>query len=167
MRALLSLALLLGALSCASTARITGDFGEYRSYRQYRVARTLEARLGAAERYLRAYPRGDYREEVRAWYVPAERRYFKLAWSTLPRLRAYLDEMPHGPHAEDVSERITALESLREAAARREQRVLSHAQDIESRLARAAEQRRGFLREFSRLSGLLAATRPSRASFAS
>ncbi|HEY0466904.1 MAG TPA: hypothetical protein VGC79_22020 [Polyangiaceae bacterium] len=159
MRAALSLELLLGVLSCASTARITGDFTEYRSYRQYRVSTTLEARLGAAERYLRTYPSGDYREQVRAWYVPTEKRYFKLSWDSLPRLRAYLDEMPHGPHSEAVAERITELESRRVFADRREQRMLSHAQDIETRLARAADQRRGFVHEFSRLTELLAATR--------
>ncbi len=100
-RAALFLALLLGlgALSCASTARITGDFAEYRSYRQFRVSTTLEARLGAAEQYLRDYPQGDYREEVRAWYVPAEKRYCKRSWNKPSRLRAYLDAMPHGPHA--------------------------------------------------------------------
>lgn len=159
MRRGLLFALCWSLLSCASTARITGDFGEYRSYREYRVSTTLEARLGAAERYLRAYPGGDYREEVRAWYIPTEKRYFKLSTNSLPRLRAYLDAMPHGPHAEDVAERITELESRRVFADRREQRLLSHAQEIEARLARAAEQRRGFVHEFSRLTELLAATR--------
>jgi hypothetical protein len=157
--ALLPLFLLLSALSCASTARITGDFGEYRSYREFRVATTVEARLGAADRYLRAYPNGDYREEVRAWYGPAEKRYFKLSWDTLPRLRAYLDAMPRGPHAEAAAERITELESRRVFADRREQRLMGHAQELESRLARAVEQRRGFVREFSRLTELLGATR--------
>ncbi|MEI9939742.1 MAG: hypothetical protein WDO69_21180 [Pseudomonadota bacterium] len=161
MRAALFLALLLGlgALSCASTARITGDFAEYRSYRQFRVSTTLEARLGAAEQYLRDYPQGDYREEVRAWYVPAEKRYFTLAWDTPSRLRAYLDAMPHGPHAEDTAERIIELDSRRVYAERRERRMLNHAQEIESRLTRAADQRRGFVHEFSRLTELLGATR--------
>ena len=149
----------LSLLSCASTARITGDFPEYRSYREFRLSTTIEARLGAAERYLRDYPNGSYRAEVRSWYFPAEKRYFKLAWDTLPRLRAYLDAMPHGPHAEAAAERITELESRRLFADRREQRLLSHAQDIESRLARAADQRRGLVREFSRLTELLAGTR--------
>jgi len=158
-RTALALMTLLCALSCASTARITGDFGEYRSYREYRVATTLEAKLGAAERYLRVYPKGDYAKEVHAWYFPAEQRYFKLAHDSLPRLRAYLDAMPHGPHAEEAAERITELDSRRIYAEKREQRVLSHARDIEQRLARAADQRRGFLREFSRLTELLAATR--------
>ncbi|HET7540163.1 MAG TPA: hypothetical protein VFK05_09830 [Polyangiaceae bacterium] len=153
------LALGLAVSSCASTARITGDFSEYRSYREYRVSTTLEERLGAAERYLRAYPRGDYQEEVRTWYFPAEKRYFKLSWDTLPRLRAYLDAMPQGPHAEEVAERIGELESRRVFADRREQRMLNHAQDIETRLARAADQRRGFVREVSRLTELLGATR--------
>ena len=160
MRVALWLLLLLGAASsCASTARITGDFGEYRSYRQFRAATTVEARLGAAERYLRDYPRGDYREEVRAWYVPAEKRYFKLSWNTLPRLRAYLDAMPRGPHAEAAADRITELETRREFSERRERRVLGHAQDLESRFARAAQQRRGFVREFARLTELLGGTR--------
>src|SRR6478609_10308287 len=104
--ACLALVTCLGLLSCASTARITGDFTEYRSYREYRVSTTLEERLGAAERYLRTYPQGDYQQEVRAWYFPAEKRYFKLSWDTLPRLRAYLDAMPHGPRAEEAAERI-------------------------------------------------------------
>jgi hypothetical protein len=158
-RAALGLMLLLGVLSCASTARITGDFAEYRSYREFRLSTTLEARLGAAERYLREYPDGDYKQEVRAWYRPAEERYFKLSWNNLPRLRAYLDAMPRGPHAEAAAERIAELETRRVFADRREQRLLGHAQDIESRLARAADQRRGFVHEFSRLTELLAATR--------
>ncbi|HYP97701.1 MAG TPA: hypothetical protein VER96_03435 [Polyangiaceae bacterium] len=151
--------LLWSCVSCASTARITGDFDEYRSYREYRVSTTLEDRLGAAERYLREYPKGDYQREVHAWYVPAEKHYFKLAWDQLPRLRAYLDAMPHGPHSEEAAERIGELESRRIYAERREQRMLSHAQDIEQRLARAADQRRGFVREISRLTELLGATR--------
>jgi len=159
MKSALLLALCLAVSSCSSTARITGDFGEYRSYREYRVSTTLEARLGAAEHYLRAYPNGDYRKEVGEWYVPTEKRYFKLSWNSLPRLRAYLDAMPHGPHAEEVAERITELDSRRVFADRREQRMLSHAQEIEARLARAAEQRRGFVHEFSRLTELVAATR--------
>jgi hypothetical protein len=153
------LVLFLALLSCASTARITGDFSEYHSYRQFRVATTLEARLGAAEQYLRDYPKGDYEKEVRAWYIPAEERYFKLSWNTLPRLRAYLDAMPRGPHAEDVAERIGELEMRRVFAERREQRLLSHAQELEARFARAADQRRGFVHEFARLTELLAATR--------
>ena len=146
-------------VACASTARVTGDFGDYRSYRQTRLATTLEARLGASERYLRDYPQGDYHEEVRRWFAPAEKRYFKLSWDTLPRLRAYLDAMPRGPHAEAVTERITELESRRVFADRREQRMLDRAQGFEARLAQAAEQRRDFLREFTLLTRLLAETK--------
>ncbi|HEY3665566.1 MAG TPA: hypothetical protein VGL19_06175 [Polyangiaceae bacterium] len=151
------LSLLLG--SCASTARVTGDFGEYRSYRAIRLAPTLEQRLGASERYLREYPHGDYREEVRRWFAPAEKHYFKLAWNNLPRLRAYLDAMPKGPHAEAVSDRITELESRRVFADRRDQRMLDVARGFESRFAEAAEQRRELLRELSVLARLLGQTR--------
>lgn len=153
------LALLLWLTSCASTARVTGDFSEYASYRRARLAPTLEERLGASDRYLRDYPQGDYRQEVRAWFKPAERHYFKLAWNTLPRLRAYLDAMPRGPHAEAVTERITALESRRVFADRREQRMLEHASGIEARLASAAGARREFLHEFGALARAIGKTR--------
>ncbi len=151
------MALLLSA--CASTARITGGFADYRSYREARLAPTLEGRLSASERYLQDFPRGDYREQVRAWFSPAEARYFKLAWDNLPRLRAYLDAMPRGPHAAAVSDRITQLESRRVFAERRLQRSLEAARVLEARFALAAGQRRELLREFARLVGLLAATR--------
>ena len=146
-------------LACASSARLTGNFDEYASYRRARLATTLEARLEASERYLRTYPTGDYRDEVRGWFLPAERRYVKLAWNNLPRLRAYLAALPRGPHAAAVTERVTELESRRVFEDRREQRVLDRAQSFETRLALAAEQRRAFVREFSTLCALLAATR--------
>jgi hypothetical protein len=145
--------------ACASTARITGDFGEYQSYRRTRLAPTLEARLGASDQYLRDYPHGDYRSQVRNWFLPAEQRYYRLSWDNLPRLRAYLDVMPKGPHAVDVADRISQLESRREFAARREQRMLEKARVFEAQLAQAAEQRHALLREISALTRLLAATR--------
>jgi hypothetical protein len=132
-------------VSCASSARMTGDFGDYASYRRTRLATTLEQRLGASERYLRDYPEGDYRDEVRAWFKPAEKHYFKLAWNNLPRLRAYLDAMPRGPHAEAVTDRITELESRRLFADQRERQLLDRASGFEARLANAADQRRDFL----------------------
>lgn len=145
--------------SCASTARFTGDFAEYRRYRQARLATTVEARLGESERYLREFPHGHYYEQVRSFYVPAEERYFRLAWNTLPRLRSYLSEMPHGPHAEAVADRITELESRRVFAERREQRAALRTERIELGLAQAAAQRRDFLREFALLVRLLGSTR--------
>ena len=156
------LLLLAGApsvASCVSIARVTGDFGDYRSYRQTRVANTLEERLGASERYLRDYPKGDYHEAVRRWFAPQEKRYLRLSWDNLPRLRAYLDVMPHGPHSVVVTERITEPESRRIFSDRRDQRVLDRAQGFEARLAEAAEQRRAFLRELTQLTKLLASTR--------
>jgi len=154
-----SVVLLAFVTACASTARITGDFADYRSYRKTRLATTLEARLAESERYLRDFPRGDYRPEVRRWFFQAEPRYVKLAWDQLPRLRAYLDAMPNGPHAEEVRERVVELESRRVFGERRERRVLERAQSFEQRLAEAASQRREFLHEFQTLTRLLGATR--------
>jgi hypothetical protein len=158
LRYLIALCCLPLLVACASTARITGDFGEYRSYRETRVAATLEEKLGASDRYLRQYPKGDYADEVRRWFVPAEKRYFKLSWDSKPRLRAYIAAMPRGPNAEAAAERITELDSVRVYAARREQRMLERAKAFEERLALAAEQRRTFLREFALLTRLLGAT---------
>ncbi|MES1176807.1 MAG: hypothetical protein ABUL62_20960 [Myxococcales bacterium] len=145
-------------VACASTARITGDFGDYRSYRQARIATTLEEKLGASDRYLHEYPKGDYADEVRRWFLPAERRYFKLSWDNMARLRAYLAVMPRGPHAEAAAERITELDSVRVYAARREQRMLDRAREFERRLNEAAEQRRSFLRELTLLTRAVGAT---------
>lgn len=146
-------------LACASTARVTGNFADYRSYRETRVSTTLEARLGASERYLGAYPDGDYRDEVRRWFSVAEPRYFKLALYNLPRLRAYLAAMPRGPHAAAVSERIAELDAQRVFAARREQRAQARAEWFEAQLSRAANERRAFLRQFVDLTERLAGVR--------
>jgi len=159
LRLVLGCTLLPVFLGCASTARVTGDFGEYAAYRRTRLAPTVEERLGASDRYLREYPRGDYRDEVRAWFKPAEKRYFKLAWNNLPRLRAYLDAMPNGPHAEAVAERIDALEARRTFAERRDARMLAYASGIEARLDAAAEGRRELVREFGTLARSMAKTR--------
>src|SRR5262249_38086327 len=105
------------------------------------------------------YPNGDYRNEVSAWFKPAEKHYFKLAWNNLPRLRAYLDAMPKGPHADAVLDRIGELESRSAFANRREQRELTYATRSEARLEKAAEDRREFLREFSAVVAALAKTR--------
>jgi hypothetical protein len=156
---LISLVFLPLFVACASTARITGDFGDYGMYRQVRLATTLETRLENSLRYLLEYPHGDYSEQVRSWFSVAERRYFRLAWDNLPRLRAYLSAMPHGPHAAAVGERISELELRSVFANRREQRIVDRARTFEQRLTRAAEQRRDFLREFGELTRLLAATR--------
>ncbi len=145
-------------VACASTARVTGDFGDYHAYRRTRVATTLEEKLGASERYLRDYPKGDYNEAVRRWFLPAEERYFKLTGENLPRLRAYLDAMPRGPHAESVNNRIIALESRRKKAEQREQRESDRAHGFEQRLSEAADQRRTFLREFVLLTRVLGGT---------
>ena len=158
-RSLLMVALLPLALGCASTARMTGDFGEYAEYRRTRLAPTVEARLAASERYLHDYPDGDYRDEVRAWFKPAEKHYFKLAWDNLPRLRAYLDAMPKGAHAEAVAERIGELESRREFADRRDASVLARASGIEAQLDAAGAGRRELLREVGTLVRAMAKTR--------
>jgi hypothetical protein len=148
-----ALALLFG---CSATARITGDFDEYALYRRSRVAETLEDRLGAGNRYLDTYPRGDYRDQVRTWFEPEERRYFRLAWDELPRLRAYLNAMPNGPHAGAVAGRIVELEAARGFGVRREARELSVARAEEARLAQAREDRATFVREITTLMRLSA-----------
>jgi hypothetical protein len=146
-------------LGCASTAPITGDFDDYAAYRRARLAMTREQRLGASLAYLDAFPRGDFREEIRDWFVPAESRYFRLAQDNPERLRAYLQVMPHGPHAEQVAARLAELATRRVFAERRDARALAQARGVQSALADAAAARHEFLAEWLALVELVAGVR--------
>jgi hypothetical protein len=150
---------LLGLSGCAGTTRITADYDEYQKYRRTRVAETLEDRLAASHAYLKEYKQGEWRKEVRRWFLPAERRYFKLAWNSLPRLVAYARAMPDGPHAQEVLDRIVELESARGFVTKRDERELEHARSAVRRLETAADSRHRFMREFKSWVSTLAAFR--------
>jgi len=140
---------LWAALAGCSAARFTARVDDYQLYRATRLGSTLEARLAAANQYLNRMPDGAFRAEVERWFKPQERKYFRRAWRSLPRLRAYLAAMPDGPNAEVVAERIVELELEAQFAKNREERELSAARRAGQELDSAAAARRRFLREFS------------------
>jgi hypothetical protein len=156
MRALGWLALAL-APGCAVGTRVTATHEDYRLYRDTRIATTMEDRLGASHRYLSRMPEGNWSDEVRRWFRLSEPAYYKASLDSAPRLRAYLLAMPDGPHAAAVTSRLVELETAAGFDEARDQRELGAARRVQSNLALAAEQRRAFVRDISRLLERLAA----------
>jgi hypothetical protein len=140
----------LFALSgCAVGERMIVSRDHYLLYRKTRLAPTLEERLAAGNRYLRADPEGPYAEEVRAWFRPLEEKYVAEAHDRLPMLNAYIAGLPDGPSIGAVRARAVELET---AARLAEQRKLSReerVESIESGFERAAQQRKAFVQDVS------------------
>lgn len=149
MKAGFVLGLCLALAGCTASARFTARVDDYQLYRATRLATTLEERLAAANQYLHRMPNGAFRDEVKRWFLPREKQYFRRSWRSLPRLRAYLGAMPDGPNAEAVAERIVQLELEQQFAKRRDQRELDKARRTARTLEAAADDRRLFLREFA------------------
>lgn len=144
---------LLAAVLCAGCAvgtQLTAGPKDYNLYRRVRLARTLETKLGASWRYLRAEPEGRWAGPVRGWFEPAERRYFVRAHDNIDRLKMYLQAMPNGPHAKQVAERITELELAYQNRRRHERRVLGHAEAVERKLAEAEAGRHRLIQGYTR-----------------
>lgn len=116
------------AASWAFAACTSGGFpvlaprNEYALYRESRVAPSIDARLAAAQRYLRQNPRGRFEQRVKAWFEPAEARFFERAYHSAPELERYLRALPDGPHAKRAAERLAELALARQYAERREAR---------------------------------------------
>lgn len=147
------------AAGCAAGRQIVTPRAEYRLYRDTRLAPTVEARLGAANRYLHVAPNGAYAPELRAWFGNAERAYVASAHDKLPLLLAYAKALPDGPSIGTVNERIEELET---AARFLEERARAHEQrfeSLEAALARAATQRKTFVLELTGWIGALATVR--------
>lgn len=149
----------LVASGCSVASRMTAGMDDYALYRRVRTAATREERLGAAWRYLHAEPSGEFRPEVRAWFVSAENNYYERAGNNLGRLRLYLQVLPHGPHAEDVSARIAGIERSTRIRRERDREVVGDALAVEADLATAEAQRKRLVEDFSSWVGELAAIR--------
>jgi hypothetical protein len=136
--------LVLAALcaGCSVGTELTASPKDYALYRRVRLAPTVERKLGASWRYLRAEPDGRWVTSVLRWFDPAERRYFARAQDNVARLKMYLDAMPDGPHASAVAERISEIELAYRNQQRHEQRVVGEAEAVENKLVEAAAQRR-------------------------
>jgi hypothetical protein len=105
----LALALLGGAAGCANNA-LFASAGDYSAYRATRVARSFEARLAAAQRYLKERPDGVFHEAVRAYFDPAEEVFYASKKDSRPGLEAYLAALPQGPHKDEATRRIGQLD---------------------------------------------------------
>ena len=141
--------LLSAASGCAVVRTLSAPKDDYAAYRRTRVAPTREAKLAASWRYLRDVPDGRWREQVSEWFDAHEPAYYEDSRNDVPKLRAYLANLPGGPHAAEVEERLDALQ-LSRAVDRRNNRLLSErAQKLEQRLASAQSQRRELVQTFA------------------
>ncbi|HEY6078834.1 MAG TPA: hypothetical protein VIW29_08520 [Polyangiaceae bacterium] len=133
------------ALGCASMPTLTERPEDYHLYRAARIAPTEEERLRAAYRYLHEVKGGPHERQLRSWFETAEERYYLAAFAQLPRLYAYEQALPNGPHVVEVRGRIAALEGRA-----RQRRVQLTEEDkriaaTQQRLASADASRRAFV----------------------
>lgn len=144
-RRLLQLALAATALGCAAIPTLTERPEDYHLFRTARIAPTEEERLRAAHRYLHEVPGGPHERQLRAWFDVAEARYYSEAFAQLPKLYAYEQALPNGPHIVEVRGRIAALEGRQQQ--RRMQLSEQDAQiaATQQRLADADANRRAFV----------------------
>jgi hypothetical protein len=158
-RLLAVLALTATTTGCAVGKQLISPHGDYRLYRQTRLAKTLEQRLAAGNRYLHVAPNGPYAQEVKTWFGATERAYLARAHDQLPMLNAYLQAVPDGPSVAEVKARIEELETAagfaQGRAAARDQRV----QALEAGLERAAAQRKTFIADLTSVLGAVAVVR--------
>lgn len=117
-----------GALvACAPLRGTFAPSRDYADYREYRLAQAHGERLGAAWRYLRDHPRGEFNDEVARWFYPEEARFWNEAGRTPGGAAAYLELMPDGPHAEAERTFLRAFEIEKREGPLRTQRALEAA----------------------------------------
>jgi hypothetical protein len=150
---------LLFAAGCGSGNRFIADRHDYALYRETRLARDIETRFAASQRYLRDEPSGRFREEVLAWFNRAEPRFFALGRNRPSILRAYLRALPDGPHAAAAQARLEEFGILNQYRAEREAQSERFISRVEGELERAETGRKAVISELTTLARLLAATR--------
>lgn len=140
---LLCAALALAAAGCADAlSRVAVPVPEYTAYRRFRLAETAESKLGAGYRYLKSYPEGTYRPEVRSWLARESAAYVRRAWNDPVRLQAFVDEVPSGPIADRAAVRLVQLTVKGEYRSERERLLDERALALTERVAAAEKGRR-------------------------
>lgn len=152
-----SSAMLVSSACAGPLSQVTADREDYWAYRQVRTAASVDAKLGAAVRYLRDRPGGRWHHEVRRWFNATEPEFFESLGNDFGGMHRYLVALPGGPHSDAAEDRILELERARELASRREAHELAGARAVEARLAQAAAARDGFLHAFGEWIGQLTA----------
>lgn len=152
---------LLGALllGCGVGNRLAAPRADYALYRETRVGKTPAQRLGAGSRYLRELPEGRFRAEVRAWFEAAEPRFVAAAHDRPSLLRAYLRELPNGPHAQQVRDRLEEFRLMNEYRGRKAAERERFVQRVESELAAAKAGRQQLIEQVKRVVSAMSATR--------
>lgn len=128
------------ASGCAATAgRLIASQDEYLAYRRVRVSTELAPRLAHSARYLECYPSGRWVTEVQPWFERAEYYYYLAHKHTPDGLKAYLDTLPNGPHADEAR---TELDDHRRQQRDERQVLLGiQAAAVEERLAQRHQER--------------------------
>lgn len=157
-RGLPFVALLCAVLSgCALGERLVTGRGDYRTYRQTVVGESEVERLAAGNRYLKNYPSGRYRDEVRVWFAEHDARYVKRNHDRPSALRAYLSLIPDGPRSPEVRARLTELEIHRGYQQRDRARESAELARAAAELGAAMRTRREFVQIFAVLTRKLSA----------
>src|SRR5262249_48833330 len=133
----------LAAVGCATPVAFIASPDDYAAYRRTRVARSLEARLSAAQAYLTRYPSGAFAPRVRAWFDRAELVFFLSKRGSVARLEAYLRMRAGGPHRDEAEGRLLGLKAARS----NREAELGAASSVAAGLDRAAAERRAVRRE--------------------
>lgn len=134
--------------ACASLSTVTERPEEYALFRTARTADTLEARLHAASRYLHEVPNGVHQKQLHDWFEATEERYYLSCFDRLPKLYAYVEALPNGPHIEEVRSRIEALEGKARGRLQHESAEDVKIAATQARLADADRARRAFVSTF-------------------
>lgn len=144
-RLFLAASLAFTASGCGGVWRqLSASPSEFEHYRVARTAPEVGQRLEAASLYLEKYPQGNYAAELRAWFERVEPDYYARLQTRSSGLRAYLERLPKGPHANAAREKLAELEMARGFALKHSRELSEEARDLEAKLA-GAERLKGAL----------------------
>ncbi|MCA9640758.1 MAG: hypothetical protein H6718_36415 [Polyangiaceae bacterium] len=144
------LAALLAAPGCGGVwQQVSASPDEFERYRVAKSAPEVGERLQAASDYLKVYPQGNYADELRAWFAKMEPSYYARLKTRSSGLRAYLERLPDGPHANAAREKLAELEMVRGFALQHSRELTQEAQDLEAKLAGAERLRDALVAEYA------------------
>jgi hypothetical protein len=87
-------------VSCAVPTQMLASPADLADYRAFRTAAPEGRRLARAQQYLSRHPHGAWADEVRGLFDTEESAWFERAKNSRSSARAYLVDLPDGPHAE-------------------------------------------------------------------
>ncbi len=140
MRVALVLCIALHASGCGIVQQMAGDNDDVADYKAFRVASRPGLRLGRAQQYLEAHPRGRWVSEVREAFEAEEPLFFERCQESRDLMRDYLVDLPHGPHADAAMSLLVAFDTKVEDM--ETVRLRQRARRTEAELDSAARKRR-------------------------